>query len=76
MGKRSITSALIGAAALFCTPATADRACSPNASSPYGWRVSDARFDGADPSTNGAKAVVAVSSEFLPISLSILIIYK
>ncbi|KAI1424332.1 hypothetical protein F5Y12DRAFT_715478 [Xylaria sp. FL1777] len=59
MGKLSKTSALIGGAALFSNLATADRACSSSGS--YLWRVSDARFDGADPSISDGKAVVAVS---------------
>ncbi|KAI0432747.1 hypothetical protein F5Y09DRAFT_353053 [Xylaria sp. FL1042] len=61
MARVSIKSALIGGAALFLHLATADRACSSSASSSYVWRVSDARFDGADPSISDAKAVVAVS---------------
>ncbi|KAI0903329.1 hypothetical protein F4823DRAFT_299681 [Ustulina deusta] len=61
MGNISITLALIGGAALFSNLATADRECSSNVSSSYLWRVSDARFDGADPSVSDGRAVVAVS---------------
>ncbi len=66
MGNISITLALIGGAALFSNLATADRECSSNVSSSYLWRVSDARFDGADPSVSDGRAVVAVSSESIP----------
>ncbi|KAI0813602.1 hypothetical protein GGR55DRAFT_635045 [Xylaria sp. FL0064] len=61
MAKLPLKSALIVVAARFLGSAAADRACSSTASSSYLWRVSDARFDGADPSITDAKAVVAVS---------------
>ncbi|KAJ2992200.1 hypothetical protein NUW58_g2244 [Xylaria curta] len=70
MGKRSIAAVLVGGAAFFSTLASADRACSSNTSSSYLWRVSDARFDGADPSVKDGKAVVAVSSELIRSSRS------
>ncbi|GAW27392.1 putative UPF0061 protein [Rosellinia necatrix] len=61
MGAPSILFRLVvGGAMLFSHLASADRACSSNASS-YLWRVSDARFDGVAPSVRDGKAVVAVS---------------
>ncbi|TGJ84869.1 hypothetical protein E0Z10_g3935 [Xylaria hypoxylon] len=61
MGKISLTAALLAGGVLLSRLVSADRTCSSNVSSSYLWRVSDARFDGADPSTSDGKAVVAVS---------------
>ncbi|KAI0418794.1 heterokaryon incompatibility protein-domain-containing protein [Xylaria grammica] len=61
MGKISLTSALLGGAILLPGMASADRACSSGVSPSYLWRVSDARFDGSDPSISNGKATVAVS---------------
>ncbi|KAI8946150.1 hypothetical protein F4801DRAFT_79975 [Xylaria longipes] len=61
MGNLSIASTLVGGAVLFAKLSSADRACSSNPSPSYLWRVSDARFDGADPNVSDGKAVVAVS---------------
>ncbi|KAI1169703.1 hypothetical protein F4777DRAFT_572179 [Nemania sp. FL0916] len=62
MGKLSKTFALAGAAALSASLAGADRVCSSNNTTlSYGWRIGDARFDGADPSEPDGKAVIAVS---------------
>ena len=72
MGKTSIKSALVGAVTFFCIQVAADRACSSNASSPFAWRVSDARFDGADPNVSDAKAVVAVSSRSIQTHLTLI----
>ncbi|KAI0402268.1 hypothetical protein F4802DRAFT_576522 [Xylaria palmicola] len=60
MAKISISSTFVGAALLGSWLTNADRACSSSSSS-YLWRVSDARFDGADPTVGDGKAVVAVS---------------
>ncbi|KAI1300608.1 hypothetical protein F5Y03DRAFT_397085 [Xylaria venustula] len=61
MGIYAMKSAIIKGASLFAVLTTADRACSSSGSSSYLWRVSDARFDGGDPSIANAKAVIAVS---------------
>ncbi|KAI1122289.1 hypothetical protein F5Y10DRAFT_271253 [Nemania abortiva] len=61
MQKASRVSVLAGAAAAFFRLTSADRACSSTATPSYLWRVSDARFDGADPSVSDGKAVAAVS---------------
>ncbi|KAI1147924.1 hypothetical protein F4825DRAFT_124451 [Nemania diffusa] len=61
MGKIATVSALIGAATIFSRLTTADRVCGSTTSSSYLWRVSDARFDGVDPSISNGKAVIAVS---------------
>lgn len=65
MGKIATVSALIGAATIFSRLTTADRVCGSTTSSSYLWRVSDARFDGVDPSISNGKAVIAVSGAYL-----------
>ncbi|KAI1117668.1 heterokaryon incompatibility protein-domain-containing protein [Nemania sp. NC0429] len=60
MGKISVVSALVGAVVLSKL-SSADRACSSNTSPSYTWRLSDARFDGAELNATDGKAVVAVS---------------
>ncbi|KAI8624138.1 heterokaryon incompatibility protein-domain-containing protein [Xylariaceae sp. FL1651] len=57
-----LVSAIAVVTALFLKGADAARICgSSNASSTYLWRVSDARYDGADPSKSNSMAVVGIS---------------
>ncbi|KAI0388313.1 hypothetical protein F5Y17DRAFT_475263 [Xylariaceae sp. FL0594] len=57
----SIVAWLLGTPVLCSQLASAARACgSSNSTSSYAWRISDARYDGPGPASNG-KAVVAVS---------------